>query len=605
MKRILTAVATIASTLAPLAVVPAASAQTVQILGAGRPCVVPDEQLLTGDERAVGRWARQAPATSCVRGLFAYAEAMKRGNTAAARAALEGIRDVTPVPTSVLNAFLFAAEGKTDEALEAIADAPAAGMPGTRGDPQDSPSLPLLLEVLGQGEDALALYESRNVGVQMKEFFEKEQNFLVNLASDEVLRHAELAHRLGKTQDAAALYASILEVSPYNPVAREGARRLAAGQGPVTPATDARRALAYTFSQGASLYTLTWAIQNSGMPPGQTPPIPAESLTLSYLTILIAPELDEARAGLAGSLTAFKGHDGALRIARGVTRNQMFAPDARLVEAQAFKEKERRSDALRAVRAAAQSPRVDIQLSAASLFQDLGAVADATRIQDAAVNGASFPKARLDALQARGYSRFLLGNMVGAAADGASILELNPESRRQRLAAATLMARDPARMPAALTALRAELAKDRDDPELLNALGFTLLESGESGLAEGYRLISRAVAAAPQNAAIVDSWGWAHYLHGDFERAIEYLEKADVLSGPENPNAEILDHLGDAYWRLGDQAEARTIWQRAIAAEPEAPRKADLERKLREGLTTPAPARRPKPTTSTGPRTET
>ena len=51
----------------------------------------------------------------------------------------------------------------------------------------------------------------------------------------------------------------------------------------------------------------------------------------------------------------------------------------------------------------------------------------------------------------------------------------------------------------------------------------------------------------------------------------------------------INDHLGDAYWRVGRQREARYQWQRALSLEPDEELSQTIEEKLRSGL--PAPDR--------------
>ncbi len=62
---------------------------------------------------------------------------------------------------------------------------------------------------------------------------------------------------------------------------------------------------------------------------------------------------------------------------------------------------------------------------------------------------------------------------------------------------------------------------------------------------------------------------------------------------PEDP--VILDHLGDAYWRVGRLSEARFQWQRSLANKPEAELKRHLDEKLVRGLETPAANRQTTP----------
>jgi Flp pilus assembly protein TadD len=46
----------------------------------------------------------------------------------------------------------------------------------------------------------------------------------------------------------------------------------------------------------------------------------------------------------------------------------------------------------------------------------------------------------------------------------------------------------------------------------------------------------------------------------------------------------INEHLGDAYWRVGREREARFQWRRALSLEPEDDAVAAIEQKLRSGL---------------------
>src|SRR3712207_9492885 len=64
----------------------------------------------------------------------------------------------------------------------------------------------------------------------------------------------------------------------------------------------------------------------------------------------------------------------------------------------------------------------------------------------------------------------------------------------------------------------------------------------------------------PEDGFIVDSLGWAYFRLGENDKAVTYLERAVELE-PGDP--VINDHLGDAYWRAGRTREARFQWQRS------------------------------------------
>jgi tetratricopeptide (TPR) repeat protein len=84
--------------------------------------------------------------------------------------------------------------------------------------------------------------------------------------------------------------------------------------------------------------------------------------------------------------------------------------------------------------------------------------------------------------------------------------------------------------------------------------------------------------------------GWT----GHFDQARALIERANDLNVGD-PNAEVLDHLGDVYWRLDRRDDARAQWRQALAADPDVIRRRSLEQKLARGLTERAPRQRELP----------
>jgi Flp pilus assembly protein TadD len=108
--------------------------------------------------------------------------------------------------------------------------------------------------------------------------------------------------------------------------------------------------------------------------------------------------------------------------------------------------------------------------------------------------------------------------------------------------------------------LEEALALNSENPEVLNLLGYTLLERRDD-VARGLELVAKAHRLAPDSAAITDSLGWGHYLNGEFEKAIPLLEKA--VQGAMN-DVVMNEHLGDAYWQAGRAIDARYAWRSAL-----------------------------------------
>ena len=137
--------------------------------------------------------------------------------------------------------------------------------------------------------------------------------------------------------------------------------------------------------------------------------------------------------------------------------------------------------------------------------------------------------------------------------------------------------------------LWAALQAQPNDPTILNYLGYMWVDSGRR-VAEGAEMLARAHAAEPQNGNIQDSLGWAQFRQGQYEIAVQTLEEA---VGKQPGNAEIVDHLGDAYWQVGRRREAEWQWTRVLTLDPDAERRTEVEHKLVRGLPDPTPPSSP------------
>lgn len=132
---------------------------------------------------------------------------------------------------------------------------------------------------------------------------------------------------------------------------------------------------------------------------------------------------------------------------------------------------------------------------------------------------------------------------------------------------------------------RAALAINPDQPQVLNYLGYSLVEE-QRKLDEALDMIERAVAASPDSGYIVDSLGWVYYRLGRYDEAVAQMERAVEL---EAVDPVVNDHLGDVYWAVGRKREAQFQWKRALSfiefsqtdteAEPDR-----IRRKLEVGL---------------------
>ncbi|WP_372864700.1 tetratricopeptide repeat protein [Spongiibacter sp.] len=153
-------------------------------------------------------------------------------------------------------------------------------------------------------------------------------------------------------------------------------------------------------------------------------------------------------------------------------------------------------------------------------------------------------------------------------------LEQLPNSDKLRYAR-SLFAERIGDLSAVETDLRHILARDPDNSAALNALGYTLANLS-SRLDEAEQLVRRALELAPNDPAILDSYGWILLLKGDLQGALVHLEKAF----DQSQDHEIAAHLGEAYWLLGREDDAYKVWQAGLRDTPDSPIIYDTQKRL-------------------------
>lgn len=117
---------------------------------------------------------------------------------------------------------------------------------------------------------------------------------------------------------------------------------------------------------------------------------------------------------------------------------------------------------------------------------------------------------------------------------------------------------------AAIADLRHLLKLKPDDVEVMNALGYTLADSNQH-LDEATQLLSKALAAKPQEPAIIDSWGWLQYRLGHLDEAEKNLRRA----WDKSKDADIGVHLGEVLWKRGDTAGAKSVFAKVRKLDPD------------------------------------
>lgn len=111
---------------------------------------------------------------------------------------------------------------------------------------------------------------------------------------------------------------------------------------------------------------------------------------------------------------------------------------------------------------------------------------------------------------------------------------------------------------------RAILVQEPENASALNALGYTLADRTDR-YDEAFTLIRQALDLRPEDAVIIDSYGWVLYRLGRTEAALEHLQQAYALM----EDGEIASNLAVVLWALGRVEESRQLLEQALEREPD------------------------------------
>lgn len=265
------------------------------------------------------------------------------------------------------------------------------------------------------------------------------------------------------------------------------------------------------------------------------------------MAVYLDPNLDSAKALWADTLDQAGRRQDAIAILKSIPESSVHHTSAQGQLAWALRREDRNDEALEVARQTlARTDNRNIRVQLADLLQSLDRDGEAEETFSEVIL-ADEAKGEYDwrIYFARGGARERLGEWPRAENDLQTAMSLNP-----------------------------------NDPTIMNYLGYSWIDRGIN-LDEGLSLIEGALRLDPNNGAITDSLGWAHYKLGNYERAVFYLERATEL---EPDISEILDHLGDAYWQVGRFKEAGYQWQRALKYATAEEEITLLESKLKSGL---------------------
>lgn len=573
--------------------------------GAARVYSKPSDAILAADLDSIITRARQPGAGNNNQGLTAAISAvlvmdeLAAGRPSSARASLDAMPEqYRGGGRDLLESWIILAEGDKARAYVRARDA-GTRMPGALGGVMEA----LIAESASDLQVADAVYDRVRAeldatppGEDEPDSLEEALKQLSAAQTTQILYRAALVkHRLGRRDEARALYATVSSFAPNSPDVDANVARLSRGDAPIEPALDLVRGLGrWALFLSEEFGRTEGLAQVIADPTPQQGLVSPSSALFAQMGVALDPSATDWMIGLAYTLMQADGPAGAERILKRIPSDSVYGPEAAIGLAEVALDRNDNSRAItEAQRALRLAPsRWTVALSVATIFTRADRDSQAIGAYDTALARATQAKDKANVLIARAAAHNYFGRQDRAAADGRSAVATDSRSAI-KIAAIGYLMEHPDGWTEAVKLGRELLSEKPESVARLNQLGYTLIHRPE-GLEEGYRLLSRGAALGDRDYAVVDSLGWAYYLYGDFEEALRLIERANELS-PE-PIAEILDHLGDAHWRLGQQEDARKAWKAALDAKPEARRRTSLVAKVANGLVTPAPERRRPPT---------
>ncbi|MEL6979001.1 MAG: tetratricopeptide repeat protein [Pseudomonadota bacterium] len=490
--------------------------------------------LMTGEARRAAALAPRLEALGVSDGvatLVRVAEAFEteRYDDAEALLASEAGAALSPIMRGVLQGWAAYGRGDPVAAAARFTEAPEA----------DESAGPLRAEAL---QKAYGLYGAVNLGL-LEAAQGRDEAALEAFASAEeavgrwtlrpALEAGEAMLRLGRAEEAIALYDQLLAEDPNNPRLVAAKREAEAGAAPAPTVETAR--------DGAAMLLLAFGV---GLGDGEQS---ASRQALSYIQLsrYLAPELDDARVAAAELLADLGQMRLAAEILAGVPPQAPLGEVSRIGRAEA-------------------------------LARDGDTDGALTIMRRLVAEGPTRPNAFLTL----GSLESVAGRHEECAEAYETALMMMPEPTWRVLLRLGICREQAGDWPAAEAAFVEALALEPRQADLLNHFGYGLVVQNRR-LDEAREMIELAVELRPDSGYIVDSLGWVMYKLGDYEAAVTLLEDA-VAKAPWE--SVINDHFGDALWRVGRTMEARFQWRRALSYEPEETDRPRIERKLAIGL---------------------
>ena len=129
-----------------------------------------------------------------------------------------------------------------------------------------------------------------------------------------------------------------------------------------------------------------------------------------------------------------------------------------------------------------------------------------------------------------------------------------------------------------ISVMQTLLKENPDDATVLNFIGYTYVEQGVQ-LDDAEKLLNKALKIKPDSGYIIDSMGWLFFIRKEYEKALEYLLRAQGMV-PDDP--VIHEHLGDIYVELGRHDEAIENYSRSLQFKEEKKVRQKMEKLLQK-----------------------
>ncbi len=570
----------------------------------------PNEMLESADMSAFMGRVREDFARKTNAGAWGYmiVDALAANDPATAQVVLDAMAGRRPsewMSANHLRAWVFAYNGRGADAqtemLRLRNVVPSATLLGHRA---------LLAEGLGDTAAALEVYGSASdkfdspsaADADSPTYFARARAFQSERLL--ALRHAELLRGLNRDAEAVALLARLSTAVPDDGYVADRLNKAKAGQDRRKPRSLAQ-AMAQALGDEASLIEEQEAIMAVMAGRGGKTPFNHLLSSMRQSALLLDPDNGEIRLQEVRRLYDQGKFEPALRLAqignpsREVTSALLSTAALAALELGSPETLEAMTDLSLKIDSSA-----DAKIEAAGALTSANKTTRARALVDQAMKqGPLTSSQQVFALMSRAQAHIQDGNVAGAVEAARAARAIQDDETTQQFLASMLV--EGPQRPDGLAIMRHMLTEQPDNTSLMNNFGYSLVDGHTSlqELDEGFKLLKQAIRLTPDEPNLLDSVGWAYYQYGDFREAHRFIAMALEAYAPF-AHWELSDHMGDVKWRLDEKEEARAFWRDALKAYPPSQNRAELEEKIRGGLTEPAPVRRDTPEVPRAPSRE-